>query len=101
MDSKTRNYEIISLSNKVENPLPDVNNVDEIQPLISLSIYPNPSHGEFTVQGTGEMTIINMLGQTIFQQEIDGESPVKLPAGIYVARLHTGYGDRIQKIIVE
>ena len=85
MDRKTRDYEIISLSNKVENPLPDVNNVAEIQPP-TLSIYPNPSHGTFTVKGEGILTIINMLGQTVFQQRIEGESPIQLPAGIYVAQ---------------
>ena len=97
MDRKTRDYEIISLSNKVENPMPDVNNVnDEIQPP-ALSIYPNPSHGNFTVKGEGILTIMNMLGQTVFQQRIEGESPIQLPAGIYVAKL----GNCFKKIIVE
>lgn len=96
MNRKTRDYEIISLSNKVENPLPDVSNVDEIQSP-ALSIYPNPSHGEFTVQGTGTLTIMNMLGQTVFQHELSGESHIHLPAGIYIARL----GNNIQKIVVQ
>lgn len=96
MDRKTRDYEIISLSNKVENPLPDINSADEVQPP-TLSIYPNPSHGTFTVKGEGILTIINMLGQTVLQQEIDGESFVKLPAGVYVAKL----GNGVQKVVVE
>jgi hypothetical protein len=96
MNKKSRNYEIISYSNKVENPLPDVNSVDEVQPP-TLSIYPNPSHGTFTVKGEGILTIINMLGQTIFQQRIEGESPIRLPAGIYIAKL----GSSIQKIVVK
>ena len=96
MNKKSRNYEIISYSNKVENPLPDVNSVDEVQPP-TLSIYPNPSHGTFTVKGEGILTIINMLGQTIFQQRIEGESPIRLPAGIYIAKL----GSSIQKIVVQ
>ena len=96
MDRKTRDYEIISYSNKVENPLPDVSNVHEIQ-APSLSIYPNPSHGEFTVQGTGNLTIINMLGQTVFQKEVNGESPIQLPTGVYVAKL----GNSVQKVVVQ
>jgi len=96
MDRKTRDYEIISYSNKVENPLPDVSNVNEILPP-SLSIYPNPSHGEFTVQGTGNLTIVNMIGQTIFQKGINGKATIGLPAGIYIAKL----GNSIQKIVVQ
>lgn len=100
MNRETRNYEIVSLSNKVENPLPDVNNVNENK-VPPLPIYPNPSHGSFTVKGEGILTIVNMLGQTVFQQEINGESQITLHAGIYVARLHTGHGDSIQKLVVE
>ena len=97
MDRKTRDYEIISYSNKVENPLPDITNVDDeiLTPL--LSIYPNPSHGTITVKGKGILTIINMLGQTIFQKEVNGESPIQLPAGVYVAKL----GNGVQKVVVE
>ena len=95
MDKKSRNYEIISYSNKVENPLPDINNVDEILP--PLSIYPNPSHGQFTVQGAGNLTILNMMGQTIFQKGINGKATIGLPAGMYIAKL----GNSIQKIVVQ
>ena len=97
MDRKTRDYEIISYSNKVENPLPDITNVDDeiLTPL--LSIYPNPSHGTITVKGKGILTIINMLGQTVFQKEVNGESPIQLPTGVYVAKL----GNGVQKVVVQ
>ena len=97
MNKKSRDYEIISYSNKVENPLPDVSNVNEEILPPSLSIYPNPSHGEFTVQGTGNLTILNMMGQTIFQKGINGKATIGLPAGIYIAKL----GNSIQKIVVQ
>ena len=95
MNRKTRDYEIISYSNKVENPLPDINNVDEILP--PLFIYPNPSHGQFTIQGAGNLTILNMMGQTIFQKGINGKATIGLPAGMYIAKL----GNSIQKIVVQ
>ena len=77
----------------------------------SFSIYPNPNNGTFTVQGTGNLTIINMLGQTIFQQEIDGKAHIELPAGIYIAKMLPPSGGfptcrdegvpSIQKIVVQ
>ena len=51
----------------------------------TFSVYPNPSNGVFTVEGTGMMTVTNIVGQTIHQQEIDGVTPVSLNlrAGYY------------------
>lgn len=109
---KDDGYEVLSYSNQVVNPLPDT---DEIPEAIStsLEIYPNPSKGKFTVQGTGNLTIINMLGQTVLQQEIDGKSSIELPAGIYIAKLSPpdkraprsiagwGFAPFIQKVIVK
>ena len=70
--------------------------IDEIE-ISRFAIYPNPSNGMITIRGTGILTISNMIGQTIFQQEIDGESFVELPAGVYVAKL----GNSVQKVVVE
>ena len=107
---KDDGYEVLSYSNQVVNPLPDT---DEIPEAIStsLEIYPNPSKGKFTVQGTGNLTIINMLGQTVLQQEIDGKSSIELPVGVYIAKMlppsggspiYQGKGSpSIQKVIVK
>ena len=65
--------------------------------LSSFNIYPNPSNGRIIIRGTGILTISNMIGQIIFQREIDGESFVELPAGVYVAKL----GNANQKVVVE
>lgn len=70
--------------------------LDEIE-ANRFSIYPNPSNGMFTIRGSGILTISNMIGQTILQKEVDGESSVELPAGVYVAKL----GNCIQKVVVE
>ncbi len=70
--------------------------IDEVE-ISRFAIYPNPSNGMITIHGTGILTISNMIGQTSFQQEIDGESFVELPAGVYVAKL----GNSVQKVVVE
>ena len=65
----------------------------------SFSIYPNPNNGTFTVQGTGNLTIINMLGQTIAKSHANNElHSFKLAPGIYFIRNDEGI---VKKIIVQ
>ena len=98
------------MSNFVQNyELLDVKEINDA----AFSIYPNPNNGTFTVQGTGNLTITNILGQTIFQQEIDRNAHIELPAGIYIAKLSPpdkgaprsiagwGFAPTIKKIIVQ
>jgi hypothetical protein len=90
-EGKSRDLDDLAFSNLTE----EVLNVGENS--LSFNIYPNPSNGRVTIRGTGMLTISNMIGQIIFQQEIDGESFVELPAGVYVAKL----GNSNQKVVVE
>lgn len=60
-------------------------------------VYPNPANGIFTVEGTGHLTVMNLLGQEILTQEIDGKAILELPKGIYFVRL----GSTTRKIVVE
>lgn len=60
-------------------------------------VYPNPTNGVFTIEGTGRLTIMNLLGQEILTQEIEGKTTLALPKGIYFMRL----GSAIRKIVVE
>ena len=95
MSNFVQNYELLDIAENNES---------------SFSIYPNPNNGTFTVQGTGNLTITNMIGQTIFQQEIDGETTIVLPTGIHIAKMLPPSGGfptcrdegvpSIQKIIV-
>jgi hypothetical protein len=98
------------MSNFVQNyELLDVKEINDA----AFSIYPNPNNGTFTIQGTGNLTITNILGQTIFQQEIDRNAHIELPAGIYIAKLSPpdkgaprsiagwGFASTIKKIIVQ
>ena len=82
-------------------PILGANNlaVDE-HALNKLVVYPNPNHGRFTVEGTGVLTVFNMLGQTILTQKVDGKVAMELPQGMYVVRLEGASGIRIAKMLV-
>ncbi len=60
-------------------------------------IYPNPSSGSFTVDGIGQLAIVNILGQTVLNQDIEGQMIITLPKGLYFAKM----GNTIVKIVVE
>lgn len=63
----------------------------------SFEVWPNPAQGRFIVEGKGNMSIVNILGQTLLNREIDGKESIALPQGIYFVRL----GDITRKVIVE
>lgn len=90
-------FELLSLSNKVPNPMHDTNGLDEPSQVLSMSVYPNPTSGRFTIEGFGQMTITNVLGQTVMTKDIDGKETVELPQGMYFVSLN----GNTQKIVVE
>ena len=63
----------------------------------TFKIYPNPSNGYVTIEGSGTLTITNVLGQTIMTKIIEGKGKVELPQGMYFVTL----GGETQKIMVE
>ena len=63
----------------------------------SVNVYPNPAQGCFTVEGTGKLTITNMLGQEILVREVEGQTLVELPQGMYLVRLNNA----VSKVVVE
>ena len=63
----------------------------------TFNVYPNPAQGRFTVEGTGRMMVSNLLGQVVLVKEIDGQTTVALPQGMYFVKL----GNEIRKIVVE
>ena len=84
MSNFVQNYELLGIE---ENDGPN------------LSIYPNPSHGEFTVKGSSTVTIINMLGQIIAKSHTESKSHTfSIAPGIYFIRSDEGI---VQKIIVQ
>ena len=63
----------------------------------TFNVYPNPAQDRFTVEGTGRMTVSNLLGQVVLVKEIDGQTTVALPRGMYFVKL----GNETRKIVVE
>lgn len=62
-----------------------------------LTIYPNPTHGQFTVEGYGVVRVTNMFGQTLITRKIDGRHSFVLPQGLYFVTLN----GETAKILVE
>ena len=60
-------------------------------------VYPNPAKGYIIIEGTGNMTVTNALGQTILTKEIKGKEKMELPQGLYFVKM----GGETQKIVVE
>jgi hypothetical protein len=60
-------------------------------------LYPNPARGLVTIEGTGVLTVSNLLGQAILVREIDGRTTIILPRGFWLV----GLNGRTKKLIVE
>ena len=63
----------------------------------TFKVYPNPAKGYIIIEGTGNMTVTNALGQTILTKEIKGKEKLELPHGMYFVTM----GGETQKIVVE
>ena len=63
------------------------------------NVYPNPSDGEFTVVGTTDLTIHNILGQVVTtSHEVDCEHKFTLDSGIYFIKSGEGM---TKKVVVQ
>lgn len=66
----------------------------------NLRAYPNPTNGTFVVEGTGRLTIVNLLGQVVMTREIAESTSLTLPQGMYFLTLDDGNILTTQKIVV-
>ena len=91
----------------------DQSNVNEGYPLLesfhlstsetmatTMSVYPNPAQGCFTVEGTGLMTVTNILGQKVMEKTIENRFVVTLPEGLYLLKLTSGNTSVTRKVVV-
>jgi PKD repeat protein len=77
----------------------------------NISIYPNPSHGMFTISNTKntdqfEVIVTNALGQTIMNETAKNVSQLqidlsKMSRGIYYLKATTDEGSKLVKLILE
>lgn len=63
----------------------------------NFNIYPNPSAGRVTIEGTGRLTITNTLGQTILTRDITDTETIELPRGVWFVNLNGA----TRKVVVE
>jgi hypothetical protein len=68
----------------------------EVTTAKDIRVYPNPSDGVVTVEGTGRLTVLNTLGQIVKELDIEGQATMKLPRGMYFVRLNGA----TQKVVV-
>lgn len=68
--------------------------------LQSLTVYPNPTNGQFTVEGTGMLSVFNVVGQTVMTLQVNEKAIVELPQGLYFVRLEGEKGMKLTKLIV-
>ena len=72
-----------------------------------LSIHPNPTHGNVTLNATGTtgmLRIVNSLGQTVLETQLSEEITLDLTPfgrGLFLIVLQTEQGHATQKVIVE
>ena len=63
----------------------------------TFKIYPNPAKSCITIEGSGTLTIANVLGQIVLTKEIENKAKVELPQGLYFVTL----SGETRKIVVE
>jgi hypothetical protein len=86
--------------------------VNEIGSNNTISLYPNPSTGHFTLdfgkglESQATITIVDMLGKEVYKQEV-GASTEKLainldglPGGVYMARIQQGQNNTVLRVAI-
>ncbi len=82
--------------------------LESLSQISSIKIYPNPINDEFQMVNTSteamKFSILNLNGQTIYTNELIGNSSLKINSenwskGVYLIKIHQGQNQFYQKII--
>jgi hypothetical protein len=81
----------------------------EEQNLVNLSLYPNPTKGNFSISGidSGQDTVVkiyNLIGQQVYTAKLSGQSTLEVTdfngtTGVYLVKLKTNQGEKTFKLI--
>jgi hypothetical protein len=82
--------------------------VDEITEQLSVSVFPNPGNGHFTLaisEKKGTVDIYNVVGKKVYHYEIKNQkSEIDIsnqPEGVYFVKICTGQKMRTEKIVIQ
>ena len=70
----------------------------------TVTVYPNPTSGNvnITAPGLSHITVINALGQVVYDSEVDGNMTIldmnRYQAGVYTVRVITENGESVKRI---
>ncbi|WP_223810205.1 T9SS type A sorting domain-containing protein [Psychroflexus gondwanensis] len=77
--------------------------------LVNLSLYPNPTKGNFSISGIDsgqdtEVKIYNLIGQQVYTAKLSGQSTIEVAdfngtTGVYLVKLKTNQGEKTFKLI--
>jgi hypothetical protein len=77
--------------------------------LVNLSLYPNPTKGNFSISGIDsgqdtEVKIYNLIGQQVYTAKSSGQSSIEITdfngtTGVYLVKLNTNQGEKTFKLI--
>ena len=74
---------------------------------ITAKVYPNPTKGEFTLEGESlsHVRIVNAYGQTVYNADLEGDQAridlSQMAKGIYMMHIEAEGGQMVRKIVVE
>ena len=104
----TGGQDCVWVDNIVLPPMEVVLDVDEDGPSTSsgaFTLYPNPTHGDFTVElhQTSQVSVFNAMGQQVLNlNEASGSHHFHLDAvGVYFVRISNANGVEVKKMVVE